>query len=102
MCHGAMCKKASSSPCLVTLTPIEYTLNAHHGSTARKRPPRDPHVPGAFGRYPSPHAVAMKTAKRGLRADVVDDSASTDASDNREPAFDVIPGRPPLKVPRRD
>src|SRR5258706_14884245 len=31
-------------------------------------PPRDPHVPGAFGRYPRPNAVAMASETRGLRA----------------------------------
>src|ERR1017187_832396 len=102
MRHGAICKKASSSPRLVTLTPSEYMLNAHHGPSASKRPPRDPHVPGALGRYPSPHAVAIKTANRGLRAGVVDDSGSAEASDNREPALDVIPGRPSLKMPLPD
>ena len=29
-------------------------------------PPSEPQVPGAFGRYPSPHAVAIKRARRGF------------------------------------
>src|SRR5712671_2207373 len=31
-------------------------------------PPREPQVPGAFGRYPSPNAVAMASETRGFRA----------------------------------
>ncbi len=67
-----------TGPVWASLGTIPAAIRKSHGSIAASSPANDPNVPGAFGKYPNPHAAAMKMETRGFLAAVVDGSGVAD------------------------